>query len=220
MKKCLMIIFCFISVSSFSQFSLGVKGSFQMAKLFDKGSNQQYYDLSNINTIQAGLVLEKDLSKYFFIQSGILYTQKGGFKQFTGLAVGGTTSTLKVNYIQVPLNIAYKENINNHIKLLLAAGFYGAVGISGTEKGYDQTPSGTTTVDRKVQFTNSAVYVNNETLVKPVDFGYDVSGGIEWKKFQFTIDFSRGFQSIFPVGSTNFAVQTLGVSAVYLLPWK
>ena len=220
MKKCLMIIFCFISVSSFSQFSLGVKGSFQMAKLFDKGSNQQYYDLSNINTIQAGIVLEKDLSKYFFIQSGITYNQKGGYKEYTGLATSGSTTTLKVNYIQVPVNLVYKEKLNKSLKIVVAAGFYGAVGISGTEKGYDKSVSSTTTIDRKVQFTNSAVYVNNETLVKPIDFGYNLSGGVEWNKFQFTIDFSRGFQTIFPVGTTNFSVQTLGVSAVYLLPWK
>jgi len=220
MKKCLIILLCFISVSSFAQFSIGVKGSFQMAKLFDKGSNQQYYNLTNINTIAAGLVVEKDLNKYFFIQSGIEYNQKGGYKEFTGLAVGGTTSTLKVNYIQVPLHLVYKENINKHIKLLISAGVYGAAGISGTEKGYDQSPSGTTNIDRKVQFTNNTTYVNNTTMVKPLDFGYAFSGGIEWKKFQFTIDFSRGFQSIFPVGSTNFATQTLGISAAYLMPWK
>ena len=191
-----------------------------MAKLFDKGSNQQYYNLSNINTIEAGLVVEKNLNKYFFIQSGVGYNQKGGYKEFTGLATSGSTTTLKVNYIQIPVNILYKENITKSIKLLLSVGFYGAAGISGTEKGFDKTNSGTTTIDRSVQFTNSTTYINNATLVKPVDFGYNLAGGIEWKKFQFTIDFSRGFQSIFPVGTTNFANQTLGLSVAYLLPWK
>ena len=220
MKKCLMIILCFISVSSFAQLSVGIKGSYQMVSLFDKGSNQQYYDLSNINTIAAGLSVEKNLGKYFSIQSGINYTQKGGFKRYTNLATSGSTTTLKVNYIEVPVNLVYKEKLNKSLQLILAAGLYGAAGISGTEKGYDLTLIGNTTIDRKVQFTNNSTYVNNQTSIKPLDFGYDLSAGIEWNKFQFTADFSRGFNSIFPVGSTNFANQTLGISVAYLMPWK
>ena len=220
MKKCLLIILCFVSLSSFAQLRLGVKGSYQMASLFDKGSNQQYYELSNINTIALGLDVEKDLGKYFFIQSGIKYDQKGGYKKYTNLATSGSTTTLKVNYIEVPVNLVYKEKLNKSLKLILAAGFYGAAGISGTEKGYDQSVSGTNNIDRKVVFTTNTTYVNNQTSVKPVDFGYNLSAGIEWNKFQFTVDFSRGFNSILPVGSTNFANQTLGISVVYLMPWK
>jgi hypothetical protein len=114
----------------------------------------------------------------------------------------------------------YKENLNKSLKLLIAAGFYGAAGLSGTEKGFDQAPSGTTTIDRNVQFSNSTNYVNNATLVKPLDFGYNLSAGLEFKKFQFTFDYSRGFNSIFPIGSTNFVNETFGLSVAYLLPWK
>lgn len=220
MRKYLMVILCFVSIGSFAQLRLGVKGGFEMAKFFDKGSNQQYFNLSNINTIQAGIIAEKDMSDYFFFQSGIGYIQKGGFKQFTGLANSGTTSTLKVDYIQIPVNIEYKESINKHIKGMVSVGFYGAAGISGTEKGYDQTMTGTVSIDRKVQFSNAADYVNNETVVKPLDFGYDLSAGVEYKKFQFTVDFSRGFKSIYPFGTTNFANQTLGAEVAYLIPWK
>ncbi len=220
MRKSLIVILCFISVGSFAQLRLGVKGGFEMAKFFDKGSNQQYFNISNINTIQAGIIVEKDLSNYFFIQSGIGYIQKGGYKQFTGQANSGTTSTLKVNYIQVPINIVYKEKINKHIKGLVSAGFYGAAGISGTEKGFDQTQTGTTNIDYKVQFSNAANYVNGASIVKPLDFGYAFSAGIEYQKFQFTVDFSRGFKSIYPFGTTNFANQTIGLSVAYLLPWK
>jgi hypothetical protein len=220
MRKFLIVALCFISVGSFAQLRLGVKGGFEMAKFFDKGSDQQYFSLSNINTIQAGLIAEKDLSDYFFFQSGLGYIQKGGFKQFTGQANSGTTSTLKLNYIQVPVNIVYKESINKHIKGMVSAGFYAAVGISGTEKGYDQTTTGTNNIDRKVQFSNEAVYVNGATVVKPFDFGYNLSAGIEYKKFQFTLDFSRGFKTIYPFGTTNFANQTLGISVAYLMPWK
>lgn len=215
-----MIFLCFISVGSFAQLRLGVKGGFEMAKFFDKGSDQQYFSISNINTVQLGIIAEKDMSDYFFFQSGIGYIQKGGFKQFTGQANSGTTSTLKVNYIQVPVNIIYKESINKHIKGMVSAGFYGAAGVSGTEKGYDQTMTGTTNIDRKVQFSNAADYVNNATVVKPLDFGYALSAGIEYKKFQFTVDFSRGFKSIYPFGTTNFSNQTLGAEIAYLLPWK
>ena len=38
-------------------------------------------------------------------------------------------------------------------------------------------------------------------------------------KFQFMIEFTRGFKNIYPVGSTNFLNETFGGTVAYLLSW-
>ena len=218
MKKCLIILACLVSISSFGQVNVGLKGTFQMVQFNDQGQNLQYYNISNINTIQAGITVEDNINQYFYLQTGLSYAPKGSFNGYSGLALGGTSATYKINYIQVPLNLLYKENINKSLKLLLSAGFYGAVGVSGTVNGIDQQNiGGNSVVNQNIKFTYDIGYNNNETYVKPIDFGYELSGGVEHKNFQFTLDYSRSFKTIFPIGTTNFRNQTLGISVGYLL---
>lgn len=222
MKKLVMIILCFASATSFAQLKLGIQAGYNVSQFVDQGSNQQYYHLSSINTFQLGLAAEQLLSKHFFLESGLIFIQKGGFKEPTYFTnYKGSTTTTKISYLQLPLNLAYKTELTKNIKLLAGSGIYIATGISGSEKGTDTTTGVNITVDNKVRFTNSSSYVNNSTSIKPFDLGFNVNAGIEWKKFQFIANFSRGFGNISPLtGSTKFLNQNFGVSIAYLLPWK
>ncbi len=222
MKKLVLVMFCFAATNSFAQFKLGIQAGYNASQFIGQGSNQESYHLSSINTFQAGLIAEQALSKNLFFETGLSYIQKGGYKEPTYFTLyKGSTTTTKLNYLQLPLDLAYKANLTKDVKLIVGGGFYIAAGISGTEKGTDNSTGTTTTVDNKVHFTNSSAYASNSTSIKPFDLGYNFNAGIEWKKFQFTANFSRGFKSIIPLsGSTSFLNQTIGISVAYLVPWK
>ena len=220
-------MFCLVTVSSFGQFKLGIQAGYQSAQSIDKGNDQQYYSLSSISTFEAGIVAEQPLSKHLFFETGLTYAEKGNSKSPTIYATSGSTTgvgsttTTKIDYLQIPLNLAYKTDLNKNVKLIIESGFYIARGISGSEKGTDKSNLGViTTVDKKIQFTSNNDNSSNNTLIKPFDIGYNFNAGIEWNKFQFMANFSRGFGNIYPVGTTSFSNQTIGITVAYLMPWK
>jgi len=214
-------MFCLVTVSSFAQFKLGIQAGYLSAQSIDKGNDQQYYNLSGIPTFEAGVVAEQPLGKHIFFETGLTFIEKGNSKSPTAFANSGSTTTTKIDYLQIPLDLAYKTNLNKEVKLMIASGFYIARGIAGTEKGTTKSSIGvTSTVDKKIQFTNNNDNSSTNTLVKPFELGYNFNAGIEWQKFQFTATFSRGFGNIYPVGTTSFSNQTIGITVAYLMPWK
>jgi hypothetical protein len=218
MKKTFLAAFCFLTVSAFAQTKIGIEAGYNSSKLGMTGNNQQYYSLSGIGTFDIGMIAEKNYSKNFSLSSGLLFFQKGGIKNKTDFAVSGSNTTTKINYLQVPLNLNFKYPVDKKIQVLLTTGLYGAYGISGSEKGTLETSSSTTSINNSIHFTNnSSYYSSDKTAVKPFDFGYHFSAGIEWKSYQLRLNYNHGFTTINPSGSTKFYNENLGVSLAYLL---
>ncbi len=227
MRKIITMVLCAVSITTFGQLKLGIEAGYNIAQFAEKGSNQQYYHLSNINGFNIGLVAEEKLNKHFFMQTGLSFTEKGSEKITTQYATNGASTTIKLDYLQLPVNLVFKVKLNHCITALLGAGLYGAFGISGTEKG-DNTvkdPNGNiiniSTVNNKVKFSNNTTQVdNNTTYIKPFDIGYNVLAGIECKNFQIKAIVNNGFKSIYPTGSTTFRNNVYGLSVAYLVPWN
>jgi hypothetical protein len=223
MRKLVTIILCFISVTTFAQLKLGIEAGYNVSQFTSKGGNSQFFFLSNLNTFQAGLVGEEKLNKHFFLQAGVSFTQKGSVKDATQYAVGGGPSTIvKLNYIQIPVNMFYKIKLNSSLKALLGAGLYGAFGISGSDKGtsIDATTGSESQVNNKVRFQNNTIYVAGITYIKPFDIGYNLVAGLEWKNLQFKATINDGFKNIYPSGDTEFRNQVFSATVAYLLPWN
>ncbi len=224
MRKTAAFILCFISVSAFAQLRVGIQAGYNISQFSSKGSNTQYYNLANINTFQAGLIAEEKLNNHFFAESGLSFAQKGSIRTTnTQYALdGGPNTTTKLNYLQIPLNLIYKVKLNTSLTALAGAGFYGAFGLSGSEKGTDENSSGTVSpVNNKIKFQNNTFFVANTTYVKPFDIGYNVFVGLEWKKsLQFRATINDGFKGIYPTGDTEFRNQVFNLSITYLVPWN
>jgi hypothetical protein len=228
MRKFITMILCVVSVTTFGQLKLGIEGGYNISQFSQKGSNQQYYDLSNINGFNVGIVAEEKLRKHFFLQTGLSFTEKGSEKITTSYANSGASTTIKLNYLELPLNLVYKLKLNHSVTALLGAGFYGAMGISGTEKGANTIKDPNTgtivpvsEINNKVKFSNNTTQVdNNITYVEPIDMGYNVLAGLEWKNFQFKASLNNGFTSIYPTGSTTFHNNVYSFSIAYLMPWN
>lgn len=207
-----------ISIQSSAQVALGIEAGYVNSGLIDKSHNP-YISVSGINNFLVGAKMEANLSKSIIFQSGLDYIGKGGFRGTTEFALSGTTSTTKLNYLQIPLNLKYSFRTKNGIKPFLGAGFYLAAGFSGTEKGYYQSTSGSTTpIDERVVFTNNSSAT--ETTVKPIDAGYNVFGGVAFKHWQLQATYSKGFSKVFTSGSTNMVHSVFGVTVAYMFSLK
>src|SRR5260221_3482284 len=153
MRQLLICIVCFGVTQSYAQLRLGVEGSFSSLNLWQ---SQGYSGLpSGVNTramngFQAGIVAEYDLGHTnLILQPAVLYAENGalignsqGFPSTGGnLTIGYSNTTIKLYSVRVPVNLLYKWEISDKIKVLAGLGPYFVKHVSGTEKGYYQADS-------------------------------------------------------------------------------
>jgi hypothetical protein len=230
MKKIFFLLLLFISTHSFSQIKIGFAGGYNSAKFVQAG-NPPLSDYGNfpssINIFNAGIVSEIPVSKKIFLQPALLYFGNGTHINGESLNPGYATyshTDIQIYYLRLPVNIVYKMKLNNQFKLLAGAGLYAAKGLSGTGKGIIEG-SGISGLpfayafNSKINFTsgNSSA---NDTNIKPFDFGINILAGVEWKSFQLTANYSRGFSQVYSDGGYNYKNAVFSVSLAYLFSLK
>ncbi len=234
MKKIILSLLCFTASYSFSQFSIGLTGGYNSSKFFESGSVPSQYGISTsaISSFNAGVLAEIKLSGQFFLQPALLYYANGSAvlsSSFLSSNTSYSNTTIRANYLRLPVNVVYKLFISDQFNALGGAGLYVARGLSGTEKGYqysngDFPPYLTDSiqVNNKVQFTNGSASGENTTALKPMDFGYDVLLGVEYHSFELTANYSRGLlkADTNPAFDYNFKNNTLAISVAYLFSLK
>ena len=215
MKGLLVVAAFVLTVNSYAQkFKVGIQAGYNSTAMVNE-TGTVYIGLNNINTMHFGGIAEIDFGSEFYGQSGLLFSQKGCEKYPTDLTPGSST-TLNVSYLELPLNIEYKIKLPKSWKALVGTGFYIARGLSGTEKGTNNTTGVQTTVNNTVHFTNDNTYNSSYTSVNPYDFGYNLFVGAEYKSFQLKVNLNNGFSKVITQGSTRFQNQVVNVSAGYL----
>jgi hypothetical protein len=131
---------------------------------------------SNLIGFQAGLIGEIPISDAIYLNSGALFSQKG-----TKFSILGMEIKFPVNYLEIPLNLAYKYDLGP-LKLFAQAGPYLGVGLSAKyTSGSDE---------EKIDF-------GSETdQMKRLDYGANFGGGIEIGAVQIGVNYGLGLANI------------------------
>jgi hypothetical protein len=227
MKKLIICVLCFASTHAFSQFRLGVEGSFSSLNFWQSdgfGGLPARYQTWAMNGFSGGLVAEYDLGySGLVLQPAIVYAENGshvqnvqGFVNPPNAIIGLSNTSLKVYSVRVPINLIYKYAINDRLRVFGGAGPYVAKNISGTEKGYyegyytNQMNSDgsyvtfSNTIDNKAKFNNNpSSATQGVTNITSFDFGGDIVIGASYKKFDLSINYSRGFSRIYHTTYVN-----------------
>jgi len=135
---------------------------------------------------QAGVVADFGITQSFSIMPELLFAQRGA-----KVSEGAISVSTNLNYLQLPINAAYKFDVGMGSKVFVFAGPYFGYGISGS--------SG-------VKFGSSA------DEVKAFDFGLNVGVGYEYEKIFLKLQFNPGLMNLNnesgagSVKNTNIAV--------------
>lgn len=131
---------------------------------------------ANLIGFQAGLIAEIPLSDALYLNSGALFSQKG-----TKLSMLGVEIKFPVNYVEVPLNLAYKYDLGP-LKLFAQAGPYLGYGLSAKviSGGTEETIDFGTEVDQ----------------MKRLDYGANFGGGIEIGAIQIGANYGLGLANM------------------------
>ena len=150
--------------------SFGVLGGVNFQNLNGKDYKGDKLENELILGYHVGVNLQIPIAPQFYFQPGLLFSTKGAKDETTVLGTT-ITSTTKLSYIEMPLNLVYKALLGSGY-FTLGFGPYIGYGISGKAL----TEGGGLSLDQKINFQN--VVETNEDLTKPYYKAFDVGGNI------------------------------------------
>lgn len=175
--------------------SFGLRAGVNFQNINGKDENGNKLDNDMLTGFNAGLNIEIPVGTDFYFQPGLLYTMKGA--KSTDVILGQTfNSTVKISYVELPLNLLYKPLLGKG-HLLLGFGPYVAIGVSGnvTYTGSNTSRSADIKFQNEVKITDP----NNVVYLKPMDAGANLLFGYEFSnKVSFQLNTQLGMLKINP----------------------
>jgi hypothetical protein len=159
-----------------SKISFALQGGINFQNLNGKDYQGDKLDNSMIIGFHGGANVMIPIVPEFFFQPGILFSTKGAEHTY-----GDFTSTYKLSYLELPLNLVYRASLGSGF-VLLGFGPYLAYGIGGKSTFDD----GNNSITNDIEFQNVVEIGDPLTVAyfKPFDaggnifFGYEMGNGI------------------------------------------
>ncbi|NDV96094.1 PorT family protein [Dysgonomonas sp. 521] len=165
-------------------FRLGVKAGGNLYTSTLKGATKKV-----MPGYQIGLTAEYALSETGYLQTEVTFTTKGTVMKGSQSIDGGTgkwSERFNMQYINVPLMMTYKLEIDTDFKAYFRGGLYGAYGIGG------KTTLKTEYKGVDTENTKTEKDTFGKDGLKKFDAGVRFGTGLEFEKFSVGFDFEYG----------------------------
>ncbi len=164
-----------VSAQGTDKLSFGVLGGVNFQNLNGKDVSGDKLENDMLIGFHAGVNVQIPIAPEFYFQPGIIFSTKGAKNVTTVLGVDFTTTT-KLSYIEMPLNLVYKAALGNGY-FMLGFGPYVGYGISGNVV----TKGGDISLDQDVEFKNVVETGDDITVpyFKALDFGGNIFAGYQ-----------------------------------------
>ena len=201
MKKIVVFfIFAFMLVlatESHAQ-TFGLKGGLNIANLTYSGDGTTS-SVKSIIGIHVGPVADFKLQENLSFNTGLLFSIKGAKTEGTD----GITETL--NYLVVPLNLAYKFPINEGAKFFLQAGPYVGYALSGKDKYSDGSDN---------------IKFGEKGGMKRGDFGIGFGAGVEFGAIVAGLNYELGLSNMLDDATYKEKNKVIQISIAYMFGEK
>jgi len=114
-----------------SKMSFGILGGVNFQNLNGKLSSGDKLENDMLLGFHGGVNVQVPIAPEFYFQPGLMFATKGAKDTYTILGAE-FTDEIKINYIEMPLNLVYKGAVGNGF-FMLGFGPYVAYGISGKQ---------------------------------------------------------------------------------------
>jgi hypothetical protein len=169
------------SMAMQAQIGFGLLGGVNFQNINGKNSSGDKLENGLLTGFHAGVNINIPVATDFYFQPGLLFSVKGAKNEFynpPAKASGDYTTTTRLSYIELPLNLLFRPQLGNGY-LLLGFGPYLAYGITGMET----TQFNSSSVERPVKFENAVEglfdLVEN-AYYRPFDAGANILFGYEF----------------------------------------
>jgi len=216
MKKNLFIlVLCvFFASTSFAQMKFGVTAGLNGAGLVYGGDYNEETAIKNtLICFQAGLVFDLGFTENISIVPELLFSQRGAFQKFEQIDNKQNTQSiyLTFNYLQLPVNLAFKFNAGRSSKMSIFAGPYVGYMISAEHKTETDWDGEKETETEKFEIGS------NEDQLKALDYGVNAGLGFHWGNGMFLkLQYNMGLNSILNVSNPTYKNRNIALTLGFM----
>jgi len=176
----------------------GIKGGVNFANMT---FSVDQFDVSpkSITGFHVGLVSDFLIQRSLHLNTGLLYSLKG-----TKGEMEGVSGTIKINYLEIPINLAYKFPINESSDFFIQAGPYLGYALSGKQKGGGETSD--------IEF--------GKGNWKRFDFGFGFGAGVEFGSFVTSLNYQLGLANMADDPDIKAKNKVFQISVAYMFGKK
>ena len=154
---------------------------------------------------QAGVFMDYALSPNLSLIPELLFAQRGTKSKFEeeGLTLSDKTT---LNYLQLPVNLAYKFDLGMNQKLFPFAGIYLGYGLSGTYKSEFNGESESTDIK----------FGSSEEEMKAFDYGVNFGVGYQFERIVFKVQYNLGLANLYNGDGASLKHKNVAVTVGYM----
>jgi hypothetical protein len=171
--------------------TFGIRGGVNFANVSLTESGMSVSPKSIIG-FHVGPVAHFQLKDRLYLNTGLLYSLKGAKVEGDEFS---PTEQIKINYLEIPLNLAYKFSLTEKSDFFIQAGPYLGYGLSGTDKFGDE----------------SIDLFSAEGRAKRWDYGLGFGAGVDFGKLVASVNYQLGFANLLEPTSTELGVSDVTV---------
>ncbi|MCZ8355117.1 MAG: porin family protein [Cyclobacteriaceae bacterium] len=207
MKKFIYVIFLMTFFSnSFSQ-TISLRGGVNIANMLSKDDDESYSDSYSPKVgLNLGVITEFNLSENIGLETGFIYSGKGFSSSLTytdpiagEFSVEGKASLL---YFEIPINVKPYFNLGN-LKVFSIIGPYIGIGLRGKTIFETKALGFTEKIEEDIKWGTD----EDNDHFKRLDAGLNFGGGIEFNKFQISVNYQHGLMNISPTNENGAKIK-------------
>jgi hypothetical protein len=186
---------------------LYIKGGLNLANV-STSSDGSVNSAKTRASFNAGFVGDIPLTNFLSLQLGAVFTGKGSKAQYNSSLYSGTYN-FRPYYVEVPVNAVFKLPLAQNAAILLGAGVYGAIGVTGDYETTTASGAGGGTSSQSIKWTNSGDITTGPEngsgagVLRRYDFGMNYLAGLELGPVQITADYGMGLTKISSTADNN-----------------
>jgi len=209
-KKICLVLMAVILTASYAhaQLNFGLRAGFNMTNM-NESSDGLSPDLDMLAGFQVGVVADYAVSNNFSIQPAVLFATQGARWEIPAMDIGFQTpainTTLRLNYIQVPINAIYRVDFGFG-GLLLQAGPYLGYALSGKATA------------RMAGISNSEdiEFGNGDEELRRLDFGVGFGAGLQLGAVQAVLGYNIGLANLSNANNVTLNNNGLALTLTYI----
>jgi len=159
---------CMANAQDDKKISFGVRAGMNISSISGDG----WDDVGSRIGYHAGAVMDWNVAKNFYVQPGLFFTTRGAKEG---------DAKLNMNYLQIPISVAYRFPVSDSFKIDVNAGPYFAMGVGGKYK---------------VDGEKYDVFGDDGLGFKRFDAGLRVGAGVQFNKFSVGLIYDLGLTKV------------------------
>ncbi len=189
--KAAIAVFAILSITNIASGQISVSGGLNLATLSSKFEDESVDDnFSNLTGFHAGVSYKIQVGELFSVEPGVNFVRKGTVQEYSVGTIASTIdveSTVRMNYIDVPIYFNVHVPIGDRIKLLGSVGEYVGFGLSGK---VDESTNDGTDDEWDLEFGG------DDGELQTIDFGLSFGAGLSFDNLFFRASYDLGVANI------------------------